>query len=139
MNGKETLRPTFPYANDHPYPRVTYGLPFYEACSIHVKEMFRSQRTYVIASKTLSIQTNVLNQLQEALGDNLVGTWIGIKPHTPLKELIPIMDDMKARRADGLITLGGGSLSDGGKAITYVSLLVPFARYHSLKSTGPCK
>lgn len=53
-----------------------------------------------------------------------MGTWIGIKAHTPLDDLLPIMEDMKVKNADCIITLGGGSLSDGGKAITYVSSFI---------------
>ncbi|KUJ13464.1 Dehydroquinate synthase-like protein [Mollisia scopiformis] len=119
MTAQETFRPTFPHATDNPYPRLTYGLPFYEACAKHLKETFHSQRPYIIASNTLSKKTNFLSQLQQALGDGLAGTWIGIKAHTPLDDLLPILEDMRTKNADSLITLGGGSLSDGGKAIIY--------------------
>jgi alcohol dehydrogenase class IV len=126
MTAQETIRSIFPHATEKPYARLTYGLPFYEACAKHVKETFRSQRPYVMASNTLSKRTNFLRQLQETLGNDLVGTWIGIKAHTPLDDLLPIMEDMKAKNADCLITLGGGSLSDGGKAIIYVSHYLPW-------------
>jgi alcohol dehydrogenase class IV len=118
---------------------VTYGLPFYEACAKHIKETFHSQRVYLIASNTLSKKTNFLTQLQQALGNTVVGTWIGIKPHTPLNELLPIMEDMKDKQADCLITLGGGSLSDGGKAIIYVSVDPPPNRVNLIRYAGPCK
>ncbi|KAF8856397.1 Dehydroquinate synthase-like protein [Acephala macrosclerotiorum] len=95
MATQETLRPTFPHATDNPYPRLTRS------------------------SFLRSLKTNFLTQLQEGLGKDLVGIWIGIKAHTPLDDLLPIVEDMRTKKADCLITLGGGSLSDGGKAITY--------------------
>lgn len=117
----ETLRPTFPNVSEPPYPRLSYGLPFYESCSKHVRETFHAKRPYIIASNTLSKKTPFLSQLQDALGDSLVGTWIGIRAHTPLDDLIPIIEDMEAKKADCLITIGGGSLSDGAKLVSFVS------------------
>lgn len=116
----ETFRLAFPDTAEPPYTRVSYGLPFYESCSKHARETFKAKRAYVIASRSLSKSGDYLSRLEKALGDCHVGTWVGIGPHTPLDELMPIIEDMREKEADCLITLGGGSLTDGAKIIVYV-------------------
>ena len=64
-----------------------------------------------------------MKDLEQALGSSMVGTWTGIRPHTPWEDLVPIINDMREKDADCLITLGGGSLTDGAKIIIYVSSL----------------
>jgi alcohol dehydrogenase class IV len=53
-------------------------------------------------------------------GDKIVGTRIGIKPHTPWDDLVEIINELQQKGADAIITLGAGSLSDGDKVITFV-------------------
>lgn len=106
------------------YAHVSYGLPFTEACAKHVSETYHAKKAYIVASTSLSKQTSHVRDLEKALGSNLVGTWIGIRPHTPWEDLVPIINDMREKEADCLITLGGGSLIDGAKIIIYVSILV---------------
>ena len=117
----ETYRLAFP---DHeeatrPYTHVSYGLPFYDSCSKHARETFKAKRAYIVASTSLSKNTSNVRQLEDSLGDIHVGTWIGIRPHTPWDDLVPIINDMREKSADLLITLGGGSLTDGAKIIIY--------------------
>ncbi|KAK3942985.1 putative Fe-containing alcohol dehydrogenase [Diplogelasinospora grovesii] len=117
----ETYRLAFPNHPNTPYTHVSYGLPFVEACVKHVTQTFNSQRTYIIGSTSLSKQTANVKNLEEALArtGRHAGTWIGIRPHTPFDDLIPIIKDMRAKNADLLVTLGGGSLIDGAKIIIY--------------------
>ncbi|EED15985.1 hypothetical protein TSTA_011010 [Talaromyces stipitatus ATCC 10500] len=68
----------------------------------------------------MALRTNpYLNQLEAALGDNHAGTWIGIRPHTFWDDLVPIVNDIRAKKVDIVVTLGGTSIVDGAKAITY--------------------
>ncbi|KAJ3564711.1 hypothetical protein NPX13_g7749 [Xylaria arbuscula] len=73
-----------------------------------------------MASKSLSAQTQYLAKLEATLGEKHVGTWIGVKPHSPYDDLVEILRDIKAKEADCLVTLGGGSLTDSAKFIVYV-------------------
>jgi hypothetical protein len=122
----ETFRPSFPdipaSSNERPYTQVSYGLPFDQACVKHVKGFINAQRVYIIASQSLASGTDNFKRLETALGDRHAGTQIGIPAHTPMDSLVPIMQDMIEKKADCLITLGGGSLADGAKAIVYVRL-----------------
>jgi alcohol dehydrogenase class IV len=94
-------------------------LPFTESCAKHVSDTFNSKWAYIIASTSLSSQTSHVKDLEVALGSNHVATWTGIPPHTPWDDLLPIINDMRAKSADWLITLGSGSLTDGVKVIIY--------------------
>ena len=119
MSGQETYRPAFPDHPRPPYTHVSHGLPFSEACAKHVRETFSSTKAYILASTSLSQQTDHVKNLELALARDHVGTWTGVRPHTPWVDLTPIINDMRAKRADCLITLGGGSLTDGAKIIIY--------------------
>ena len=103
------------------YAHVSYGLPFPEACAKHVSDTYHAKKAYIIASTSLSKQTSHVRDLEKALRSDHVATWIGIRPHTPWEDLVPIINDMREKGADCLITLGGGSLIDGAKIIIYVS------------------
>lgn len=117
--GTETFRLAFPDAEDPPYNKVSYGLRFTEAVPKHVEHTFHAQRAYLLASPSLSKSTSNVRDLEAALGTRHAGTWLGIKPHTPWDQLVPIINDMRDKKADCLITLGGGSLTDGAKMIIY--------------------
>ena len=43
-----------------------------------------------------------------------------MKPHTPYSEVLEIVEDVKKTGADCILTLGGGSLIDGAKAVAFV-------------------
>ena len=101
-------------------PWISYGLPFPEACAKHVAETFKASKVYIIASGSLSRNTDHVKRLQEALGDKVAGTRYGMKPHTLWSEILEVTADAKKVYADLLVTLGAGSLTDGAKIITTV-------------------
>lgn len=112
----ETFRPAFP---DRAVPNVTYGLPFTEACARHIQSTFKASRIYIIASKSLSTNTDALESLEKALGSKVVGTRIGMKPHTLWSDLLSIINEARPIEPDVIITLGAGSLTDGAKIISW--------------------
>ena len=103
------------------YASISYGLPFPDACAKHVKNTFKASRVYIVASGSLSRNTNHVERLQKALGDNVVGTRYGMQPHSLWSEILEITKAAKEADADLLITLGAGSLTDGAKIIALVS------------------
>ena len=121
----ETFRPAFPQEKDLEgnslYQYVSYGLEYDASCAKHVRETYHSERAYIVASSSLSKQTSHVRDLEKALGSNHLATWVGIRPHTPWEDLVPIINDMREKHADCLITIGGGSLIDGAKIIIFVS------------------
>ena len=102
------------------WARISYGLPFVEACAKHVAKTFNSARVYIIASGSLSRNTDHVKKLQQALGGKVVGTRYGMQPHTLWSEILEVTEDASKANADLLITLGAGTLTDGAKIIATV-------------------
>jgi alcohol dehydrogenase class IV len=44
----------------------------------------------------------------------------GIKPHTPWDDILEVVQDIREKQADIIVTLGAGSLTDGAKVISFV-------------------
>jgi alcohol dehydrogenase YqhD (iron-dependent ADH family) len=113
----ETYHPAFPYQSK---PHISTGLPFPVTCAHHISNTYHASRAYIIVSNSIS-QTAAFADLQKALGDRIVGVRKGIKPHTPWDDVLEIIQDVRDKAADIIITLGAGSLTDGAKLISYVS------------------
>ncbi|TVY52337.1 Dehydrogenase FUM7 [Lachnellula cervina] len=102
------------------FPIVSWGLPFPEACAKHMSDTLRVSKAYIIVSGSLSRNTNALQRLESALGEDMVaGVWRGMTPHTLYSELLTITKDVKKSGADCIVTLGGGSLIDGAKGMIF--------------------
>jgi alcohol dehydrogenase class IV len=103
-------------------PHVSYGLPYQEACAKHVRETFKASRVYIIASGTLSRESDKVTRLVEAIGkDQVVGVKNGLTPHTPFSEILQITAEARLANADCVVTLGAGSITDGAKIVVLVS------------------
>lgn len=103
-------------------PYVSYGLPYQESCAKHVKETFGASRVYIIASGSLSRNTDKVDKLIDALGkDNVVGVKKGLTPHTPWSEILQITAEAREAKADCVVTIGAGSVTDGSKLVVLVS------------------
>ncbi|CAF9935937.1 hypothetical protein IMSHALPRED_010400 [Imshaugia aleurites] len=119
----ETYIPAFPPGKSpHPSPYISYGTPYPSACAHHVASTFHARRVYILASGSLSRNTNDLPTLVAALEAKLgpgavVGITKGIKPHTHYSDILAITHEAKAANADILVTLGGGSLTDAAKVV----------------------
>ncbi|MCJ1381246.1 hypothetical protein MMC17_004355 [Xylographa soralifera] len=98
-------------------PLVSYGIPFAEACQSHVQGLFEASRVFIICSGSLARNTVNLEVLKEALGTKVIGVRVGMKPHTLFSEILEIVEVAKAAEVDVIVTLGGGSLIDGAKAV----------------------
>ncbi|KAJ0423992.1 alcohol dehydrogenase [Aspergillus carlsbadensis] len=115
----ETFRPAF---SDRPRPLLSYGIPFPEAVARHVVDTFDAKRVYVICSGSLARNTDSLDRLAETLEKvkvSIVGRRIGMKPHTLWSEVLEITADARACDAELILTLGGGSLTDGAKVVAF--------------------
>jgi maleylacetate reductase len=99
-----------------PMDGVAFGIPFAEALA---EEMDRAgaRAVFVLASGTLARQTDLLAQLRGALGNRLVGVCAKIGAHTPRTDVVAAANEARAVRADALVTLGGGSVTDAAKMV----------------------
>jgi len=117
-NDGEVVRPAFAAVPDGPH--ISYNLPFDKACLKHVEETFAAERVYVLASGSLCRNTKYVEQLRTALGSRVVGSREGMTPHTLWNEVLEVADDCRRLRADLIVTIGGGSLTDAAKIVTLV-------------------
>ena len=99
-----------------PMERVVYGVPFATALRQEVDNA-GSHAVYVLASGTLARQTDVLDQMRDALGNRLAGVCAKIGSHTPRIDVVAAANEARALGADALLTVGGGSVTDAAKMV----------------------
>lgn len=111
MPDKETYYTPF---EGYSTPHISLGLPFDQAILKHARDTYAAKRIYLIVSNSIS-KTDNFAKLRAALGANLVGIRYGIKQHVPWTDVLEIAKELHSARADLLVTLGAGSLTDGAK------------------------
>jgi alcohol dehydrogenase class IV len=88
------------------------------------------KRALVLCGHTVA-SGDMLVAIRATLGPRLAGVWDGVRAHTPLPDLRNLLTLVQDSGADALITVGGGSAIDTGKAISLLMAagedLTPFA------------
>jgi maleylacetate reductase len=97
--------------------RIIYGSPFAQALAIEL-EAVGAQRVYVLASASLARQTQAVQELQAVLGTHCVGLFKEMPAHTPRLAVVQAAQEASQAKADLILTLGGGSITDAGKMVT---------------------
>src|SRR5262245_42466677 len=95
---------------------VVYGKP----AAATVAELVKrdgAERVFLMVSGTLNRDTEEIDKLRRALGNHCVGTFDRMPPHTPRSAVIAAAAQARDARADLIVTLGGGSITDGAKAV----------------------
>jgi len=95
---------------------VVFGRPASEAI---VEQMDRvgTNHAFLMVSGTLNRETDEIENIRRALGARCVGTFDAMPPHTPRSAVIAAADQARAAKADLIVTVGGGSITDGAKAV----------------------
>ena len=95
---------------------VVFGHPAAEAI---VAQMDRlgAARGFLMVSGTLNRQTAEIEKIRKALGARCVATFDAMPPHTPREAVIAAAEQARAADADLIVTVGGGSITDGAKAV----------------------
>jgi maleylacetate reductase len=96
--------------------RVLFGRPLVETVAAEM-ERLGARRAFLLASRTLAATTDLVARLRERLGARCCGLWTGIAAHTPRTEVVAAAAAVRAAGADLILTLGGGSVTDGGKMV----------------------
>lgn len=96
---------------------VTFGRSVVEALPEEI-ENCGAERIFLIFSETLDRTTNEVQKLRTTLGSKLVGQFSSIGAHTPREGVIAATKEVRDTSADILVTFGGGSITDGAKAVT---------------------
>jgi maleylacetate reductase len=95
---------------------VVFGEPAAEAV---VKQMDRlgASRAFLMVSGTLRRQTDEIAKIERALGSRCAAIFDEMPQHTPREAVIAATGMARAVKADVIITVGGGSCTDGAKAV----------------------
>jgi alcohol dehydrogenase class IV len=95
---------------------VVWGKPAAETMAALVQKR-GAERVFLMVSGTLNRTTDEIDKLRRALGNKCVGTFDRMPAHTPRSAVIAATDQAREARADLIVTLGGGSITDGAKAV----------------------
>ena len=95
---------------------VHYGKPAAQSVAELVKAR-GAARVFLMASGTLNRETDEVEKVRLALGNKCVGTFDRMPAHSPRSAIIAAANQAREARADLIVTLGGGSITDGAKAV----------------------
>ncbi|HYI06884.1 MAG TPA: iron-containing alcohol dehydrogenase [Reyranella sp.] len=95
---------------------VHYGKPAAQSVAEVVKA-HGAERVFLMVSGTLNRQTDEVEAVRRALGNKCVGTFDKMPAHSPRSAVIAAAAQAREARADMIVTLGGGSITDGAKAV----------------------
>ncbi|WP_439395289.1 iron-containing alcohol dehydrogenase [Bradyrhizobium sp. PMVTL-01] len=95
---------------------VVFGHP---AASAIVAQMDRlgARRAFLMVSRTLNRQTDEIARIKQALGSRCAGLFDAMPAHTPREAVIAAANAARDAGADLIVTVGGGSITDGAKAV----------------------
>lgn len=74
-------------------------------------------RAFVVTGRTLSEKTDLVRRVEALLGGRHAGTHVGMGEHTPGSAVELAAGEAEAAGADLLVSVGGGSVVDGTKAV----------------------
>ena len=95
---------------------VVFGRPAAEAV-VEQTDRLGAKRAFLMVSGTLNRKTGEIEKIRRALGSRCVGTFDAMPPHTPRQAVIAATEQARAAQADIIVTVGGGSITDGAKAV----------------------
>lgn len=95
---------------------VHYGKPAAQSVAEVVKA-HGAERVFLMVSGTLNRETNEVEAVRRALGNKCVGTFDKMPAHSPRSAVIAAAAMAREAKADLIVTLGGGSITDGAKAV----------------------
>ena len=95
---------------------VVFGKPAAEAVAEEARRLGAS-RVFLMVSRSLNRNTDEIARLRETLGNRCAAVWDGMPPHTPRSAVLKATQEARAIEADLIVTIGGGSITDGAKAV----------------------
>jgi maleylacetate reductase len=95
---------------------VVFGEPAAEAVAAQMDRLQKS-RAFLMVSGTLRRETDAIERMQQALGSRCAAIFDAMPQHTPREAVIAASEQARAAEADLIVTVGGGSITDGAKAV----------------------
>ncbi|MDP6831228.1 MAG: iron-containing alcohol dehydrogenase [Alphaproteobacteria bacterium] len=97
--------------------RVIFGQPAAETVAAEA-ERLGAERVFLLVSGTLNRETDAVDQMADALGGRYAGRWDHMPSHSPREAVVGCANAAREAGCDLLVSFGGGSATDGGKAVT---------------------
>ncbi len=95
---------------------VIFGIPAAEAVA-DLARRAGAQSVLLMASGTLNRETQEVTRVREALGNACAGVFDRVPAHTPRGAVIAATEMARQAKADLIVTIGGGSVTDAAKAV----------------------
>lgn len=95
---------------------VVFGQPAAQAVTAQVDRV-GAQRALLMVSGTLQRTTDEVAKIADALGPRCAGIFAAMPAHSPRSAVIAAAAQVRAAGADLIVTIGGGSITDGAKAV----------------------
>jgi len=97
--------------------RVVLGRPAAEAVT-EAAERLGAKRMFILAGRTLNRETDAVRGIVAALGPRFAGLHDEMPAHSPRDAVVACANKARDAGCDLLVSVGGGSATDGGKAVT---------------------
>src|SRR5437899_9522047 len=95
---------------------VVFGRPAAEVVADEARR-WEAERVFLMVSGTLNRTTDEITKVRRALGNRCAGVFDQMPPHTPRRAVIEAAAAAREASADLIATIGGGSVTDGAKAV----------------------
>ena len=95
---------------------VVFGKPAAETIA-QIATRWGATRVFLMVSGTLNRESDEIEKVRRALGNRCAGTFDAMPPHTPRAAVIAAANMARSANADLIVTIGGGSITDGAKAV----------------------
>jgi maleylacetate reductase len=95
---------------------VLFGKPAADAIAEEARRL-AADRIFLMVSGTLNRDTDEIGRVRRTLGNHCVGIFDNMPPHTPRSAVIAAAEQARRAGADLIVTIGGGSMTDGAKAV----------------------
>ncbi|MGE0851896.1 MAG: iron-containing alcohol dehydrogenase [Hyphomicrobiaceae bacterium] len=97
--------------------RVIFGQPAAPTIAAEA-ERLGAKRVFLLTGRTLNKNTDEVEKVRRALGSRFAGVHDHMPAHSPRDAVVACANAARAAGTDLLVTFGGGSVTDGGKAVT---------------------
>jgi maleylacetate reductase len=95
---------------------VVFGRPAAETVAEEARHS-EAERVFLMVSGTLNRTTDEVARVRQALGNRFAGIFDRMPPHPPRRAVIEAAAAAREAGADLIATIGGGSVTDGAKAV----------------------
>ena len=95
---------------------MVFGKPAAEAVAEEARRL-SATRVFLMVSSSLNRNTDEIARVKAALGNRCAAVWDGMPPHTPRSAVLRATEQARVVEADLIVTIGGGSITDGAKAV----------------------